>query len=77
LVIEVDGSQHADSSHDRRRNEYMRQQGFSVLRFWNTDILKHRGSVCETILAATDAACRKTSALSIFGLPTRRRPVHD
>jgi very-short-patch-repair endonuclease len=77
LVIEVDGSQHADSSHDRRRNEYMRQQGFSVLRFWNTDILKHRGSVCATILAATDG--RLSEDVCSFDLrfayapPTRAR----
>ncbi|MEP9396081.1 DUF559 domain-containing protein [Mesorhizobium sp. KR2-14] len=54
LVIEIDGSQHADSAHDRVRDEFMRAQGYSVLRFWNTDVLKHRASVCETILAALD-----------------------
>jgi very-short-patch-repair endonuclease len=54
LVVEVDGSQHADSPRDRVRDEFMRTQGYSVLRFWNTDVLKHRRSVCETILAALD-----------------------
>ena len=54
LVVEIDGSQHADSQYDRRRDEFMRAQGYSVLRFWNTDVLKHRTSVCETILAALD-----------------------
>ena len=32
----------------------MRREGYFVLRFWNTDVLKHRTSVCETILAALD-----------------------
>lgn len=54
LVVELDGSQHAESTYDRRRDEFMRGQGFSVLRFWNFDALKHTGSVCETILAALD-----------------------
>jgi very-short-patch-repair endonuclease len=54
LVVEIDGSQHAENAYDRRRDEFMRLQGYSVLRFWNTDILKHRTSVCETILAALD-----------------------
>ena len=54
LVIELDGSQHADSSYDRRRDEYMRANGYSVLRFWSHDVLKHRTSVCETVLAALD-----------------------
>lgn len=52
LVVEIDGSQHAESSHDRRRDEFMRQRGYSTIRFWNHDVLKHRVSVCETILAA-------------------------
>ncbi|WP_411956202.1 endonuclease domain-containing protein [Arvimicrobium flavum] len=54
LIVEIDGSQHADSPHDRRRDEFMRQQGFSTLRFWNHDVLRHRTSVCDTILAALD-----------------------
>lgn len=54
LVVELDGSQHAESTYDRRRDEFMRGAGFSVLRFWSFDALKHMGSVCETILAALD-----------------------
>ena len=54
LVVEIDGHQHADSSYDRRRDEFMRAQGYSILRVWNHDVLKHRRSVCETILAALD-----------------------
>ena len=52
LVVEIDGSQHADNAYDRRRDEFMRSQGYSVLRFWNVDVLKERTAVCETILAA-------------------------
>ncbi|MET3580269.1 very-short-patch-repair endonuclease [Mesorhizobium robiniae] len=54
LVVELDGSQHADSSYDRRRDEFMRSEGFSVMRFWNLDVLKSRTNVCETILAALE-----------------------
>ncbi len=54
LVVEVDGSQHADSHHDRRRDSYLRDRGWSTLRFWNTDVAKQRRSVCETILAAVE-----------------------
>jgi len=54
LVVELDGSQHAESSYDRRRDEFMRNAGYSVLRFWAQDVLKNRRSVCETILAALD-----------------------
>lgn len=54
LVVEIDGSQHADSAYDRRRDEFMRSQGWSTLRFWNHDVLKQRTAVCETILVALD-----------------------
>ncbi|TGV50923.1 endonuclease domain-containing protein, partial [Mesorhizobium sp. M2D.F.Ca.ET.160.01.1.1] len=42
LVVEIDGSQHVGSPYDRRREEFMRAQGYSILRLWNHDILKHR-----------------------------------
>lgn len=54
LVVEIDGSQHAGSEYDRRRDEYMRARGYAVIRFWNGDVLRRRSSVCETILAALD-----------------------
>jgi very-short-patch-repair endonuclease len=54
LVVELDGSQHAESDYDRRRDAFMREQGYSVLRFWSGDAVKHTASVCETILAALD-----------------------
>jgi very-short-patch-repair endonuclease len=54
LVIEVDGSQHADNQGDRRRDEYMRALGISVIRFWNIDVLTSIDSVCQTILAALE-----------------------
>ncbi|WP_411908985.1 MULTISPECIES: endonuclease domain-containing protein [unclassified Mesorhizobium] len=64
LVVEVDGSQHADSSYDRRRDHFMQAQGYSILRFWNHDVLKHRASVCETILAALDGRLTENIAAS-------------
>lgn len=54
LVVELDGSQHADSEYDRRRDALMRIEGFSVLRFWSSDVVKQTRSVCETILAVLD-----------------------
>ena len=54
LLVEVDGSQHADNSCDRHRDSFMRSQGYSVLRFWNSDVVKDIDGVCRTILAALD-----------------------
>jgi very-short-patch-repair endonuclease len=54
LVVELDGSQHADSEYDRRRDNFMVGEGWSILRFWNTDALLQRGAVIETIIAALE-----------------------
>lgn len=51
LVIEVDGSQHAGSEYDRKRNEFMRMNGWSVARFWNGEVMTEREAVLETIVA--------------------------
>ncbi|MET2826327.1 endonuclease domain-containing protein [Mesorhizobium shangrilense] len=64
VVVEVDGSQHANSSHDRRRDDFMHAQGYSILRLWSHDVLEHRSSVCETILAALDGRLTENIAVS-------------
>jgi very-short-patch-repair endonuclease len=72
LIIEVDGSQHAGSAYDRTRDEFIQAHGYSILRFWNTDILKHRTSVCETILAALEGRLiEPTEAFDLRYLPAR------
>jgi very-short-patch-repair endonuclease len=52
LVVEIDGNQHSESAQDARRDQYMAAEGYSIMRFWNTDVFKERTAVCETILAA-------------------------
>mgnify|MGYP000603710244 CR=1 FL=1 len=52
LVVELDGSQHADSARDRARDAFMQEQGWSVIRFWSHEARSQTRSVCETILAA-------------------------
>jgi very-short-patch-repair endonuclease len=51
LVVECDGSQHADSERDAVRDAWLASQGFRVLRFWNRDVLNSRKNVFDTILA--------------------------
>ena len=52
VIVEVDGGQHAEArAYDARRDEYMRGQGFRVLRFWNNEVLGNMDGVCEAILA--------------------------
>ena len=52
LIIEADGSQHAESSVDEIREAYLRAQGFRILRFWNNDILNNPDMVLEAVWIA-------------------------
>jgi very-short-patch-repair endonuclease len=52
LVVEADGSQHAENKRDAVRDEWLAGKGYEVLRFGNRDILTARESVLATIAAA-------------------------
>ncbi|MCX7320924.1 MAG: endonuclease domain-containing protein [Hyphomicrobiales bacterium] len=52
LIIEADGSQHAENTRDEQRDSDLQKRGFRVLRFWNNDILQRSESVLEAILDA-------------------------
>jgi very-short-patch-repair endonuclease len=52
LVVEADGSQHAESERDEQRDRDLAERGFRVLRFWNNDILQRSEAVLETIYDA-------------------------
>ena len=54
LVVEVDGSQHAGSRQDSARDAFLSHRGYSVLRFWNDEVLRERRATLETILAALE-----------------------
>ncbi len=52
LVIEIDGGQHClDGDKDEERDAWLKENGFTVLRFWNTEVLHNLEGVLERILA--------------------------
>lgn len=75
LVVEIDGSQHQGSDYDRRRDEFMQQEGFSVLRFWNEDVLTQLDQVLETIVAALDGRLRNDIVASDLRVVIGRKNV--
>ncbi|MEW5942975.1 MAG: endonuclease domain-containing protein [Pseudomonadota bacterium] len=52
LIIELDGGQHADSEADARRDKWLNEQGFQILRFWNNELLTNLEGVLTRIQAA-------------------------
>ena len=53
LIIELDGSQHYDlpgKLADAARDQYLREQGLTVLRYSNSDIDQNFPGVCTDIL---------------------------
>jgi very-short-patch-repair endonuclease len=53
LVVELDGSQHADAvDYDVARTRAMERAGYRVIRFWNNDLTSNMDGVLETILTA-------------------------
>ncbi len=59
VVVELDGSQHAEESQAERdlaRDEWLETQGFEILRFWNREVIRNAGGVLERILGA----CQRT-----------------
>jgi len=51
LVIELDGSQHNPEA-DAARTRFLKNQGLTLLRFWDNDLLQQTESVLEAILSA-------------------------
>ncbi|MER8391364.1 endonuclease domain-containing protein [Mesorhizobium sp. M0045] len=53
LIIEVDGSQHADPEsvqRDEARSAYLNASGWTILRFWNDDVVRDIDNVCQHIV---------------------------
>jgi very-short-patch-repair endonuclease len=56
LIIELDGDSHSErEDYDRRRTEWLQQDGVAVVRFVNTDVFDHLGSVLDAILRECEA----------------------
>jgi very-short-patch-repair endonuclease len=51
FIVEIDGSQHADSERDVAREAVLTAEGFRVVRYWNNDVLQQPSAVLEDILA--------------------------
>jgi very-short-patch-repair endonuclease len=50
LIIELDGGQHAiEREKDEKRDAWLKEQGYEVLRFWDNQVLENLDGVLEVI----------------------------
>jgi len=48
LVVELDGGQHTEAT-DAHRTAYLKEQGYTVVRFWNNEVLQNTEGVLERL----------------------------
>ena len=77
LIIELDGGQHAEQTvYDQQRDAWLRNQGYTVLRFWNNDVMRELEGVLEEIrsaLSANPTLSPSPSPTSVRGERVRER----
>ena len=57
LIVEVDGGQHQENAgYDQRRDAWLQEQGYTVLRFWNHEVMQEIEGVLEAIRLAAQGA---------------------
>jgi hypothetical protein len=73
LVVEADGSQHADDvAYDDARERAFARLGWRTLRFWNNEISENLEGVLTVIAAALPSPSHPASRAA-FPLPCRER----
>ena len=75
LVVEIDGSQHIGSRRDEARTRFLVEEGWTVIRFWNSEVAANPDGVAEAILVKS-AECLGTHPQPLpsrEGRPRRRQ----
>jgi very-short-patch-repair endonuclease len=75
LIVELDGSQHAEetAARDAVRDVWLRERGFRVLRFWNSDVVENLDGVVEAIFQqCRDSLSRPHPTRPVGGPPSPR-----
>ena len=57
LIVEVDGATHSEDhevAYDRRREAYLKREGYRIVRVLNNDVYTHINDVLEMILMSLE-----------------------
>ena len=70
FLVELDGGQHAERYvDDEKRDAFLQERGYRVLRFWNRDVSRHCFGVLERIYEALQSPPPHQPS------PARRQPL--
>jgi len=77
LIVEIDGNQHIGSKADEGRTRFLESEGWTVIRFWNSEVDANPDGVAKAILLKTAECLGDTHPQP---LPSRegrkRKPRH-
>jgi very-short-patch-repair endonuclease len=74
LIVELDGGQHAENlEYDQERDSWLRSQGYTVLRFWNNELMNETEGVLEKIRLTLSPNPSPTNAPSPQSSPASGR----
>ena len=80
LIVELDGGQHASQqAYDEKRDTFLKDKGFRILRFWNNEVFENCFGVLESIYNALHhhpplEGGSKDASLSGRGSPPPHQP---
>ncbi len=80
LIVELDGGQHAkQEAYDEKRDTFLQDKGYRILRFWNNEVFENCFGVLESIYAALHhhpplEGGSKDASLSGRGSPPPHQP---
>lgn len=61
IIVELDGGQHARTEDkDKKRDEWLKSEGYQVLRFWNSEFHQNHEEVLNQILKASESTPHPT-----------------
>jgi very-short-patch-repair endonuclease len=58
LIVELDGSHHDPDGYDGKRDAWLKEQGFRVLRFPNEEVLENPDGIADVIQRAATSPIR-------------------
>lgn len=76
LIVEIDGSQHIGCAADPERTERLESEGWTILRFWNSEVNDNPDGVARAILLKAAECLGGTHPQPLpsrEGRPRRRR----